>query len=185
MLSKPQPVWRPKPITQDVARAALEAARDDAEQYKLCLEFATGVIQVLADRRMPARISDPTAERRMIGWLLSGRARQSDVAEIMPYDIASNARRVAYAVALSIVEVASQGRVDLAKRSARTLLLATIEEHMPEFLGPVGDELTRTPCPAVIPQRSIDVVASLGRAWSGVEEEYEQRPAMLAAGSAS
>lgn len=167
--------WSPRRVDPDRARRAVEAAAEELREARLALGEALIVIQLLADRRMPERATDPAAEVRVIGWACSGRAKPADFEGLELYDFSSDLRRRAYVSALALVDLHVEGKLAAfrVERPSIALLLQALSFADPELAGDYAEALALAPCPATAPRREIDLVAALGRAWSGIEERFE------------
>jgi hypothetical protein len=194
---------RGRPVDRDAARAALESVRDELDDLHMELLLAAGVIRILVERLVPARVCDPPAERRVLGWLLSGQAKLGDFTELAAYDFADRAHRRIFAWGLEVLEACERGELDghfwpaaldPSRDTIRRMALLEFEDNraaarrhpalrtkvrVREYHGDcsaIHAALWRLPYPARLPQREIDLVAALGRAWSVVDQQFNVEP---------
>jgi hypothetical protein len=173
--------WREtprQPLDRDFAREALRAAREEIEAQRLNLVLLCGIVRELADRRVPPRTCDEGAERRVLGWLLSERCTSADFADLDVRDFASRAHRWMFAVGLELVEAAARGEIGDAAAiwADRGTIVHAAWICQPEIAGAVEAAVWRLPYPTALPQREIDLVAALGRAWSVVDDAFNVDP---------
>jgi hypothetical protein len=195
--------FRPRPVDRDATRAAIEAMQDELEDAHEALAVDIVLLTVLADRRVPPRACDPDAERRVLGWLLSGHADASDFAEIDAYDFTDPIHRWIFAFGVEVLESHARGERDgrpwpaevgPSRDTVRRMALLELEENRTAArrhpalrtkarvkayhrrCRAIFDALQRLPYPERVPQREIDLVAALGRAWSVVDQTYRVEP---------
>jgi hypothetical protein len=201
--------FRSPPIDRDTAREALTHAQAELEDAREALTVALLLVQALAERLVPSRACDPAAERRVVGWLLSGRARVGDFAGLDAYDFSAPVHRWIYAFGLEVLEAQERGEqggqpwppelvpsrdmvrrmalLDLedSRRAARrhpALRTKTCVKGYHQRCRAILDVLLTLPYPERVPQREIDLVAALGRAWSTVDEAHNVAPFEAAGG---
>ncbi len=161
-------IWKPEPVHVDVSAAAMEEADALIRSLTVALFESCAVIHLLSERRKPERACDLPAERKALGWALTGRASASDFDDLDLLDFAEPLHRMMYAV---VGEIKASGF--FSSQSLRSRAFACTELTWPERAQDARELRLRMPAPAVVPQREIDLVCSLGRAWSGVEERFE------------
>jgi hypothetical protein len=195
--------YRRRPVDQDLARAALQAMQDELEGAREALMVSVAVIQVLADCRVPPRTCDLVAERRVLGWLLSGRARPGDFEGLDAYDFADPVHGWIFAFGLEVLEAHLRGELDgqpwppaldASRDTVRRVALLELEDNRTSAwrhpalrtkprvkafhrkCRAILHVLLHLPYPERAPQREIDLVAALGRAWSVVDQAYRVEP---------
>ena len=158
--------WRETPINRDSARVAVESAAAELEDTRLALMVSLEVVKLLA-RTMPPRFANHAAERRLLGWMLSGRATLAELEPVTPYDFTSRARRALAAFAL---ELLAEGNPALpCERSTVFVMLDALE---PDDGAAAESEIGILPYPRELPTREMDLVVTLGRGWSVTEDAY-------------
>jgi hypothetical protein len=177
--------------------------RDELDDAREALTVVAIWLKVLADRLVPSRACDPSAERIVLGWLLSGRAEVGDFAEIDTYDFTNPAHRWIFAVGLEVLESHARGAfgggpwpAELlpSRDTVRRMALLELEDNrtaarrhvalrtkarvkaLHQRCWAVFDVLQRLPYPERVPRCVIDLVAGLGRACSVVDHAYRVEP---------
>jgi hypothetical protein len=195
--------YRARPVDPDAARAALEGMREELDDAREALAVAIVLLKVLAERRVPPRACDLSAERRVLGWLLSGHADVGDFEELDAYDLAHPAHRWIYAIGLEVLETSKRGVLggqpwpaELLPSRDTVQRIALLELHDNRSAArrhaelrtkirvrtyhrscrEILDALARLPYAERPPRREIDLVAALGRGWSVVDQTYNVEP---------
>lgn len=164
------PWWKAPKVDPDAARAAVEQARIEIDDARVTLSMCAGMLTVMA--RRPPRICDPAAERRVLGWMLSGRCDVAELGELRPgYDFTSDSRRWMAALALELLPVESvlfPGE----PMASRCAVYRAIDLAPRELQADVELELWRLPYVVAPPTRELDLVVALARGWSVVDDAY-------------
>jgi hypothetical protein len=169
--------WKDPPVNRDAARTALTDAREQLEAQRIHLVFLCDLCRLLADRLVPPRACDEPAERRVLGWLLSERCRSADFADLDAYDFAGAAHRLAFAVGLELIAMWEHGELPPTVWPDRaSVITAAWLSTSAERAAAVEDAVWRLPYVTTLPQREIDLVASLGRGWSVVDQSFNIAP---------
>lgn len=162
------PWWRPAVTDEERAKEALMSASIQLEEAGVALMISCELLLLLAQTR-PPRPADERAERRVLGWMLSGRSTPAELGELAPgYDFTSRGRRWLAGLALELVEGQAFGAI-----AADRATLCAMLEHVPADVGAdVLEEIDRAPYVVAFPSRELDLVMALGRAWSVTDDAY-------------